>query len=264
MHADEPTFEAPPINEVAMGIHFAPIPGLTVAHLGLFWGLLKSEFPKIEEAIPHGTVSDVPKSKAGVPLPRYYLIKDDEQYLIQLQPNIFFFNWRQQDESHEYPRYVVIKPLFNKYLGCYLEFLSNENLPEPKEVSCNLTYVNIIPDHQFREIVNDVGGLFPDFGWRSSEDRFLPEPKALNWLSKFDLPNDAGELTVKIQSAIRNSDKMPVLQFELGALGTGSKLRLDEIEPWFDVAHETIVSSFVDLTSSEAQRQIWKRVYAAD
>lgn len=263
MPTELPHFEAPPINEVAMGVRFAPIEGLVLTHFGLFWSSLREEFSKSEEAAPLSTSEGLALTKAGLPLPRVWLIHDDDEYLIQLQPNIFHFNWRRQDEVQIYPRYSRIKQLFYDYLQRYVEFLTQEQLPQPEAVECDLTYVNIIPQGQNGNSSDGLVGLFPDVNWRLEEDRFLPVPKALNWQTTFDI-DDAVELIAKVQSAKRASDDLPVLRFEINARDMRSKSPLDETEHWFDRAHEAIVLSFADLTSSKSQREIWKRIYDAN
>ena len=264
MPTDLPHFEAPPINEVAMGVGFAPIEGLGLAHFGLFWSSLREEFSKSEEAAPLSISEGLAMSKTGLPLPRIWLIHNEEQYLIQLQPNMFYFNWRRQDEAQNYPRYSTIKPLFYDYLQRYVEFLAQEQLPQPEAVNCALTYVNIIPQGRNGDSSDGFSGLFPDVSWRRAEDRFLPVPKALSWQITFDVLDDAVELTAKIQSAKRKSDELPVLRFEINARDMRSKSPLNETEHWFDSAHEAIVLSFVDLTSYKTQCEIWKRVNAAN
>ena len=256
-----PNFEAPPINEVAMGVRFKPIEGLLPTHFGLFWSSLKGKFGKCEDAAPLGSLEELVTSKWGGPIPRTWLIHNDGQYLIQLQPNIFYFNWRRQDDIQNYPRYSTIKPLFHEYMQRFFEFLTLEQFPPPEAVRCELTYVNVIPEGQNDGSRDAFSSLFPDLTWRQAEGRFLSVPKTLNWQTSFDLPEGAGELTAKIQSAKRVLDGHPVIRFEIGALGVDSQLPLDEIDHWFDLAHQTIVLSFVDLTSSNTQRDVWKRIH---
>lgn len=243
-----------------MGIRFKPIDGLTLAHLGLFWASVKDDFGKSEEASPLMDSLDEASLRSGVLYPRLWLIQNDDQYLIQLQPNIFFFNWRRQQDDQNYPSFSTITPLFHKYLGLYIKFLADLDLPPPEAVSCDLTYVNMIPDEKDGEPNYGFSNLFPDLVWRNNEDRFLPVPKALSWQTTFDFLEDVGELTAKIQSAKRKSDGQPLLRFELTARNRDSRLPLDEIDGWFEIAHRMIVMSFADLTSSEAQTQVWKRV----
>lgn len=255
MAADLPSFEAPPINEVVIGVRFRPIDEMLLTHFGLFWASLRNDFGESEEAIPMGTPEGVAVSKAGqLPLPRTWLINNDKQYLIQLQSNIFYFNWRKQSESQNYPRYSKIKPMFYDYIGLFIKFLYKENITVPKIFNGELTYVNIIP----QENNNYFSGVFPDLSWRSGGSRLMPPPSGFSWNSThvFD---DRIELTTKIQTAKRVSDESTVLRFEISARETGSGSSLETSEEWFDRAHNAIVSSFVDLTNPRIQQELWKR-----
>ena len=254
-----PKFKAPPVNEVAMGVKFAPIEGLTLAHFGLFWATLRDEFARSEEAIPFGTPTEIPVREGGLPLPRLWLVHNDEQFLIQLQPNIFYFNWRRRDDDQTYPSYDAINPLFRKYLTLYFTLLSSEGLPPPVAFSCDMSYINLITEQSNDSANGSPTNLFPDFVWRQSKERFLPRPKAVNWHSVFDLPDGAGDLSARVQSATRVADGSAVLRFEIKATGGEQRLTLKETEKWFDIAHRAIVLSFVDMTNSDIQREVWKR-----
>ncbi len=256
---DLPKFKSPPVNEVAMGVKFEPIEGLTLAHFGIFWATLRDEFGKSEEAIPLGTPTDTPLRVGGGPLPRLWLVHNDEQFLIQLQPNIFYFNWRRRDDDQVYPSYDAINPLFRKYLALYFTLLSSEGLPPPVAFSCDLSYINLITEQSNDAAKGSLTNPFPDFVWRQSKERFLPRPKAVNWHSVFDLPDGAGDLSARVQSATRVADGSAVLRFEIKATGGEQRLTLKETENWFDIAHRAIVLSFVDMTDSDIQREVWKR-----
>jgi len=263
MAANLPNFEAPPINEVAMGVQFAPIEGLLHTHFGLFWSLVKEEFSKSDEAAPLGTAEGLwINQKTNVPLPRTWLVHDETQCLIQLQPDIFYFNWRRQADDQNYPSYAEIKPLFYKYLWRYVDFLTGEKLLPPEQVKCDLTYVNIIPRGEGDEPVEFLAELLPDVSWRLAKDRYLPLPKALSWQATIEI-EEAIELTANVNPAARKTDDHPVLRLQISARDTGPGSSLDATEPWFDRAHDAIVLSFIDLTSERKQRELWKRTDAA-
>ena len=247
-----------------MGVRFPPIQGLVLPHYGAFWSSLRDEFGTSEEAVPLGTFEEIGVTKSGAPLPRTWLIHNDKQYLIQLQQSIFYFNWRKRDDAESYPRYSTIKPLFYTNLGRYVAFLEGEKLPIPKAVDCDLTYVNIIPMGEGGYTRDGFASVFPDVDWRLEAERFLLAPKGISWQATFDLPESAGELTAKVQSAKRASNGLPVVRFELVARNSGYNLPLGDTEDWFDLAHETIVLSFADLTSGEMQRDVWKRIDGTD
>ena len=259
-----PHFERPPINEVAMGVRFPPIEGLLLPHYGAFWSSLRDEFVRSEEASTLTIFDELVGSKSGAPLPRTWLIHKNEHYLIQLQQNIFYFNWRLGDAAQNYPRYATIKPLFYDYLERYVAFLKDEKLPVPEAVNCDLSYVNVIPEGAGGYSKNGFATVFRDMSWGSKTKRYLPPPKGVNWHAGFSLPDNTGELLAKAQMGKRLSDDCPVIRFELNARSPGFNLTLDETETWFDLAHETIVLSFVDLTSEKMRRDVWKIIDATD
>ncbi len=51
---------------------------MKVAHIGLFWNIVKKEFPKCEQAPVIGTIDDVIEPETGLPLPRTWLINVDQ------------------------------------------------------------------------------------------------------------------------------------------------------------------------------------------
>lgn len=97
-----PHFKKPPIVEVVMGVFFEPIAALDAMLLGTYWSERKSDYPKRKLA---PAVADRPGLlvSAGVTPTRCWLESDDEQYLVQLQPDRFYFNWRRRHA--DYPRF---------------------------------------------------------------------------------------------------------------------------------------------------------------
>ena len=43
-----PDYRKPPIDEVAIGVQFPPIDGLTQAHFGLLWTHIRSDYPSVQ------------------------------------------------------------------------------------------------------------------------------------------------------------------------------------------------------------------------
>lgn len=90
----------PPINEVICGFVFDALP-LTTLDMGVYWEQRRADFPRhelhpplLDQATIHlGTVLDA----------RVWLVGTDEQFLVQLQNDRFYVNWRRKGE--EYPRF---------------------------------------------------------------------------------------------------------------------------------------------------------------
>ncbi len=49
MSPSGPSFAKPPVNEVALGVHFAPPPALRTTHAGLLWERWRSNYPRTED-----------------------------------------------------------------------------------------------------------------------------------------------------------------------------------------------------------------------
>lgn len=95
-----PELERPPIDEVVCGIVFEPVAELDALALGVYWG-------EREEAFPTKSLLPALTDEAGFrigPMPmRAFLVNADDQFVVQLQHDRFFMNWRNRGRG--YPRF---------------------------------------------------------------------------------------------------------------------------------------------------------------
>jgi len=252
-----PAFENPPVIEVVCGIVFEAIKGFRAHHLGLFWQMVRDEFPDCEHAIRLG----FPKEQLDLAnyLPRVWFISEDKHRLIQLQDNRLLFNWRKTETGEDYPHYIIIIKAFSDYLGIFQKFLKEKALGTLNPESCELTYINHILKGWGWESLSDINSIFPDFAWNSTSERFLPEPLQVSGQIRFSLPDDKGNLSLTLQQGERKSDKVPILILNNSAQGLGANKSLKAVWEWFEVAHEWIVRGFADLTGPKIQRDVWRR-----
>lgn len=253
-----PDYEKPPVIEVVCGIVFETIKGFKGGHLGLFWQKVRDEFPTSEHALRLGFEPEDNVDLTNY-FPRIWFINKQQNTLIQLQDNTFFFNWRRMEEEEAYPRYSTIMQAFKKYLGIFDDFLKEEGLGSTHPKSCELTYINHIPKAEGWESLSDINQVFPDFSWNSTGKRFLPEPEHLAGQISFPLPKGQGTLKLTLQYGQRKFDKWPVLVLRNSATGLGADKSMGAVWDWFEVAHEWIVRGFADLTGAKIQKDIWKR-----
>ena len=122
-----------------------------------------------------------------------------------------------------------------------------------------MTYINHILQGEGWETINDVEKVFPNFSWQKGKNSLLTSPETINWQTSFVLPERAGRLHSRLQSALRRDDRRPAILFELTARGIGSYTTLEIMWGWFELAHEWIVRGFTDLTDSQVQKDIWGR-----
>lgn len=260
-------YATPPVIEVVCAVTFSPLHGFKAVHLGEFWGELKSEFPRVEEHSPiagaleqFGAVMPPPSPQLAFvetpPLPRIWFVDEAGNGIIQIQRDTLIHNWRRLSATDVYPRFRVVIEEFKRHLEHFRSFLDQRSLGSIEPVQCELTYVNHIPQGALWSQAEDVGKLFPDFAWRNKKARFLPVYEAMNWRTAFRLPENSGRLHVSLNSAIKREGQEPVLILELKARGLGQR-GYAELSDWFDLAHEWIVRGFADLTSEQAQTQLW-------
>lgn len=156
-----PHFARPPVVEVACGIQFEGLEQWRTAHYGKFWSRLK-EYSDTED---HPPLIRLRLDPAQVfepfwyplpPLRRVLFISPPGNFLIQIQQNRLFHNWRKVADADEYPRFDAAFEKFNWSWSQFKDFLSSVNMPSPKPESWELTYINHIMDE---------GAQFPRDVW---------------------------------------------------------------------------------------------------
>ena len=251
-----PNYNNPPVNEVVCGLSFAKIEKFKSHHIGLFWQKIKDEFPIVEHATR--LEDKLPKFDLKEHLPRVWFVRNEQNRLIQLQDDRFYFNWRRIQEDEAYPRYETIIEDFKKYLLVFEKFLEEENLGSVNPERCELTYINHISKGEGWETVSDVINIFRVLCW-NTEDRFLPPPVNVGGQVVFQLHHNKGRLELILQQAIRKTDKRPMFVLQNKATGLGEDKNMGAVWEWFSVAHEWIVYGFTDLTNESIQKDVWQR-----
>lgn len=254
-------FENPPINELVISTYFNP-PFLTLRneHIGLFWSKIRDEFPTVQQQPPVGGAEAIDMMGGDIfPMPRYWLISDDEITLLQVQRNAFMLNWRRRDA--DYPHYDEhLKPAFDKYYRAFEDFVRNDvGAPEIKVDLCELTYINVVEACEYWAGPMDTGKVIPSFcaPELNIETQAFP---AFNCTYAYPLADDL-QLRVSIRNAqSAQNPEIPVLVFEIRATGRLGQVSKSEADVWYERAHDAIISCFVGMTNSDIQHTYWKPV----
>lgn len=250
-----PSFTSPPLIEVISGVVFDPLLELTGAAVGQFWLNQRKTFPKRPiELEPLGTLFELVELQGGrrpapgsvlanEPLPgsRYLLENVDGTQLVQVQRDRFVCNWRRHAPNHAYPRFDALYGFFKTQHAELKRFIEEELAAQLTPRHYELVYVNHIP----LNAASELGLLLPDAAWRTTP-RWLAAPEAVDTALTFAMPEKAGRLRVRAQTAEILQTKQSVVVLELTARGF-----LDERDRWFNLAHEWIVRAFADLLSPE-------------
>ena len=252
-----PDYDSPPVVEVAIGAQYLPLERFRAAHVGLYWGTVKEEFPQLDERppLPHNRLDlENPINPRQIrlelsdrpDLPRSWFISESGGRLLQLQRDRFVMNWRKTADDDEYPRYPAIKGDFIRLWEAYADFLSENEIGSPSLDLLELTYVNFIPQGDGWEDMGQVGEVFMPLNWSTRSD-FLPVPKTLSTAWVFMLPKHAGQLSVELRPVAPENEP---LRLRLSLTVTGAPADLEDtgaFANWFDLAREWIVRGFADL-----------------
>lgn len=97
-----PHLREPPIEEVVCGVVFKPVPGLDAMVQGVYWDSVLGRFPnkQLQPVLLEGGGSMFVQGVAPL---RSWLISKSEDFLIQIQQDRFYMNWRKR--SAAYPRF---------------------------------------------------------------------------------------------------------------------------------------------------------------
>ncbi len=247
-------FKNPPINELVIGVYFAePIGGLRSEHVGVFWSSVSSKYPKIEQKDPFGGFFPGPGDV--FPMPRFWLISEDETFLLQIQRNAFLLNWRKRDGA--YPHFDSIKAEFLTQFNQFCRFIqSTLQVTMPIIGACELQYINAVEPNEYWQDVRDTGNVIPSF---SQLDVGMGQLLHFNYNTIFRVDDDLSmSVGVRNLQSVANPNT-PVLVFEIKADG-GKNITLDGLETWFNRAHDATGETFLNLTGKTIQQKFWAPV----
>lgn len=262
------SFRNPPVVETVLGVQFDPVPGLTNAHLGVFWkhlqaaaqseeerwdhpndaATIESAFERFEDerswSRPHATLR-----LTQDPSCRLQIRNAAGDAMIQVQNGRLHYNWIGQGGQH-YRRYAIVRPAFDRIFASFAEFLSRERMDPVRPNQWEVTYVNHIPKGTVWSDPADWPKLFVGLvgtGMRATAVQL----ESLNGSWHFEIPKQRGRLHVDLKHAKpAEKDSDEVLRLTLTARGP-----IDEstqLSDGLDLGRRVIVLTFRDITSKEA------------
>jgi uncharacterized protein (TIGR04255 family) len=271
--ADLPDYERPPIDEVAIGVQFAaPIPGFVDAHTGVFWQRVQNAYPKADAQprieLPPGALQPIGATPSPFPLDiqkllgsphggRTFLVSDDDAYLLQIQNDRFYRNWRRRDAP--YPHFDDLAEEFRAHYASFRAFLDDERLSAPPVRHVEVSYINWITDLAMTEFLKPGGPV--TLKVIGVDER----PQDQTWTARYVVRDAHSQPTAHLIAqcvpAVRPGEPAPM---------PGSQMSLTFLMPWTESPTETaledilamgrnvIVRSFTDLTTPAAHEH-WGR-----
>lgn len=260
-----PEFERPPLNEVVLGVQFAPATGYQQIRAGEVWGLYRSEFPFVEEhesippsfeifGMPQRTPSINFGLVTGAQHDRFWFLAPGKDELIQFQHDRLIHNWRKVAGDKPYPRFESVIARFAKelrQLEAYFNALS------PQTLACNqaeVSYINHIP----------IDG--PENRGSASEwlrfVNFGSEPDDLSMTYRRTLCNDDGVPYARLISELTTAfspNKGRLFVLNLTVRGAPSNPLIPAALELLSLGRDVIVEEFTAITTDSAHK-IWGRL----
>lgn len=265
------SFDDPPVNEVVLSVQLSDEVFDDVLVLSKFFPEIRDSFPKHETKPPipevkeqFGVLSDAGEDEvklvSGPLSPRYWFLSENENELLQVQPNRFASNWRSISGDESYPRFKVLKPAFESHFSRLVDCLDSDAFP--KVDLCEITYINHIqagdePLGNHLPLSDYLTLVSPDEGAPLAEEdsqfvrRYVLRPNGSD--------DPVGRFYVTAMPAYRRSDEMPIYVLTLIARGTPSADDMAGILSFFDWGHELIVTEFDRITPGDMHEEWGKR-----
>lgn len=254
-----PDFTDPPLDEVVIGVQFAPIPSYASVDSRDVWELFKGEFPKVEEQPllqqqfeTFGGTNLQPSFQFQVGAPpvgsRLWFVSAEENHLLQFQSDRFLTNWRKSPNPQPYPRFEGIAEAFEKnlislasHLGSRLDYAIDINQAE-------VTYINIIPVDDFSHAGKWFsvwnGGILNIEGLNTSFNEVIEDGNGKPYARLFH----------SIQSVYSIDGKQKAFNLSLTFRGKPSGSDVASAMTFLKTGREAIVMRFKQMTTESAHK----------
>jgi uncharacterized protein (TIGR04255 family) len=260
-----PEFDAPPLDEVVVGIQFQPVPAYQQIRAFEVWQLFRDQFPVVQELPPLNAQFETFGLPAAMAFPfniftgashdRFWFLKEPGHQLIQFQQDRLLHNWRKLDvRDAEYPRFESIVDQFRKemlLLQTYFGTLGNERLIVTQ---CELSYLNHIG-------LDDLEAFSPQT-WFAFVDPNQPPVDEFACTAKHVLKDRSGKPYGRLyRESVTAADNKgrKLLTLNLTARGRPEADTIDGALDFLERTRHMIADEFVGATTSEAHKR-WKRV----
>jgi len=253
-----PSYERPPVQEVALAVQYRANPVPKMADLVGFWYTVRDRFSEVDDIQPLIGLDERPPSVELLQLPPLRRLRMKEpggNVSIQLQETHFITNWVKTSPEAVYPRFQKIFADFEAYYSRLQAYFVKSKMGEICPVNFELTYVNELGKAD-PEFMSKLPQMLKPYGWETGDGAFLRTPSAFNLVWQLPMPVGAGKMVISVSTA-RRLEGSEVILLVLKCFGPANAA--SEMKNWFDAAHESIVRGFTELTTDEAHLN-WGRI----
>lgn len=256
-----PDFANPPLDEVVLGVQFAPVPAYSAVDARDVWELFRAEFPKVQELpllMPQFETFGGANLQAsfqfqlGAPPvgSRLWFLTNDENHLLQFQPDRFVTNWRKRPIPQPYPRFEAIAEAFASNLSTLANHFASK-FDYPIDINqAEVAYINIIPVEDF----SHAGKWFSL--WNDLVLNIEVLNASFNEIIRDNIGNSHARLSHTIQSAFASDGTHKAFKLSFAFRGKPSGTDIPSAMQFLTQGREAIVMRFKKITTSEAHK-VW-------
>jgi uncharacterized protein (TIGR04255 family) len=164
-----PSFERPPVVEVAVGVHFLQLPGLNTIALARLADVWSTTYPKSQEqpalppVVPSGGPTISFQLQASLPPIRLWLLTEDESLLVQVQHDRLLLNWRKVKPDDPYPRYKTLRKNFTELWSEFGRYVAGADYGVLQPSLAEVTFFNRIQIDAATDVANVIAALNPQW-----------------------------------------------------------------------------------------------------
>lgn len=259
-----PDFSSPPLDEVVIGVQFAPPSNYSSVFAKDVWELFKYRYPNVQEQPPlepsfetfggSNPQTGIKFHLAPAPLRgRLWFISNEQSHLIQFQEDRFLLNWRKRPNGQEYPHFESIADAFEAHLDTLQSFFLTSFIRRLDINQAEISYINIIPVESYSHAGE----------WLSFLDIQNVDLENIN-LQFTEVINDTegkpyARLIHELQSVVTVDGKARAFKLSFTFRGKPTGKEISEAMTFIHAGREKIVIRFSDLTTKKAQSS-WERI----
>ena len=258
-----PDFTNPPLDEVVLGVQFSPISGYSAVEASDVWRLFKKDFPKVVEQPKldpqfetFGGANLQPSFQfqvgPGSVGSRLWFVSEQENHLLQFQPDRFLSNWRKAGNLVPYPRFESISAAFEKDFRKADGYSRKVHATALDVNQAEISYINIIPVKEFSEATEWfclIGENRIDFEGMSI---------SFNEVVRDDRGQPFARLSHSIQSVFALDGRQKAYSLSLTFRGRPEGNDVSAAMKFLRAGRKKIVSRFGEITTTRAH-EVWGR-----
>jgi len=268
--SERPKFDYPPVSETVHGVQFSELSGFRMVHFGRYWDCIRDRFPttqdherrsQVIETIPrmhHPMNLELQLHSQTVPQRVWYFGKDEDE-VIQIQPDWFIFNWRQQGK--DYPSFSKTSVRFRDEFKRFKAFCLEDKIEEPIPNLVEVSYINKILPADNEPIIEYMGRLFTGLCWKeSTSDIFLGLPEAGTFNRVWVMNEKEGRLYAEASIAYDPENKQEFILLRMTGRIPMKPEGIPSVSECLEQAHGWVVRGFCAITNPDIQVNQWRRI----